>query len=247
MVKKFFSVMAVVVAFSFCTTASAGPLYEFAGGTYLGNGEYHEQNRAITIRALDDIVVEVHEISNSVNHIMGGYGNTENLPETAITLVRDTNEGFFSYRENIMTSLGSPYYVNYSGIPYAGVVPMANEDVSSSFDMGNLLITYFFEREDGLPYVSAGNTSANFANSVIVDGMNENLLYSTYYYKGDPVWKLSLNIKPFIGIGVDDGVDNGTKVPEPASLALLGIGLLAVGFIRRRNDGINQKNLPIAA
>lgn len=241
MVKKFFAIILSVVTSGFVATASAEPVFEFMGGGMTGENSWAASAGYVGgIRFNETTDVLFHEVYNNVDHETG-VSAWPNKPHTAFAITRrDTETPFYVMPETIMSSLGVTDQFSGVFIPDGNIIPIKNEDVTVQFNSGDVLNMYFFETYGN--EMHSGN-SYGFGNmDWLVNDITDQSFTSVVLYAGERVWEVSSSV---VGAVIDDG--NGTKVPEPASLALLGIGLLAVGFIRRRNDGVNQKNLPIAA
>jgi hypothetical protein len=75
--------------------------------------------------------------------------------------------------------------------------------------------------------------SGALLSSAVID-FNDAVLTSPFRFAIDNLTFQSGASLPGTGTGTGTGAGNGSAVPEPAEIALMGIGLLGMGFARRR-------------
>lgn len=135
-----------------------------------------------------------------------------------------------SYNATVLTN-----YVNNGGNVYlaGGTGRIANEDTFWDSFLANFGFDY------GTSYNTILGAYAPTTNHPIFNGVS-----SLFYYYGNTViltgstpYAQLIAIEPSSGagmIGVYDDRQAGGEIPEPSTLSLLGLGLLAAGWLRRR-------------
>lgn len=105
-----------------------------------------------------------------------------------------------------------------------------NIDVLDDAGDGTVTFTAFLEGED--PFTSEPfAVSANGQNFFTVQAINDELLTGFLIEADVPITFANVNQ---IRIGPGDGGGGGLPVPEPGAIGLLGLGLLTLGYVRRR-------------
>jgi len=185
--------------------------------------------------------------SLTVGSVFSAY--TNGTGDVTFTGSTSPGGGFDDGSGHTLTILSTPA----SGWPSGNVLARTGQDISNNFYSGGSVVITFSSAVTAVAFLTSYVTASDIltvttTTASATDTHSPNVVPSGPFFVGirttDPITSITItanqNYHEQIQIGAFEFADLAASTPEPGSLALLGLGLVAIAFFSRRG-GRNRK------